>query len=142
MAGSGSRRWLEDAEQFGLHPRRTLADFVQENRAAIGLFKRPGMVRRSACKRPFLVPEQFGFQEFLRDGGAVDGEERTALAVARIVNGAGKQLLAGSRFPQDQHGDIPNRGLLRLPTAKRMALLLPMIWLKPAISCGLRAARC
>ena len=52
-----------------------------------------------------LVAEQLGFEQVLRDGGAVDGDE-LALAAARLVDRAGQQFLAGAARAQQHHRHI------------------------------------
>ena len=49
-----------------------------------------------------LETEQLGLEQPLRDGGAVDGDERAAGARARAMEDAGHQTLAGSRLALDQ----------------------------------------
>ena len=51
------------------------------------------------------MAEQFAFQEGLRDGGAIDGDERLGRALAVLVNGPRHEFLAGAGFAADQHGD-------------------------------------
>ena len=50
----------------------------------------------------FFVAEQFAFQQVFRNGGAVDGEEGPAIALAVMIDGAGDEFLAGAAFAGDQ----------------------------------------
>ena len=51
-----------------------------------------------------LVAEEFALQQRLRDGRAVDGQERLGLAQALIMHRLGDQILAGAVFAFNQDG--------------------------------------
>ena len=56
--------FLEHLEQFDLHRRRDVADFIQENRAVRTAAREDSFVRLDRPgERPFAVPEQFGLDE-------------------------------------------------------------------------------
>ena len=55
------------------------------------------------------MAEQFGFQQVLGQGGAVDRDQGLARAGAGTVDGAGHQLLAGAGFPGDEHRGLGGR---------------------------------
>ena len=95
---------LQHAQQAGLQGQRHIADFIQEQRAAVGLAQ--------AAQAAFLagtgegashMAEQFGFDEVLGDGRAVDGHEGPGAAWAAGVQGARKHFLAHARFALDEH---------------------------------------
>ena len=88
---------------------------------------RPGTASRRAPARtgrrfcamapvnaPLLVPEQLALEQPGGDGGAVQLHERPAAAAAQVVDGAGDQLLAGTRLPLDEHGGVGRRDDLDL----------------------------
>ena len=52
------------------------------------------------------MPEQFALDEIARNRRHVDGDERTLLALAVIVQRAGDQLLAGAGLAADHHRQI------------------------------------
>ena len=81
-------------------PRGHVADFVEEQRAAVGLLELADPPAVGAGERPALVAEQLAFQQRLRDGRAVDRQERAATAAAMVVDGAGDQFLAGAALAQ------------------------------------------
>jgi hypothetical protein len=54
-----------------------VADLVEEESAAVGLQKAPVVTLDSPGERPALVAEEFGFENRLRQGRAVDGNEGT-----------------------------------------------------------------
>ena len=61
---------LEHAQDLALHQRRHVADFIEEQGAAVALLELANPPGRRPCKRSLLVPEKLAFQEALRDGGA------------------------------------------------------------------------
>ena len=95
---------FQHAQQFGLRADRHLADFVEQQRAALGQFEAAGAALQRAGERAFFVAEDFAFDQRLRNRGAVDGDERLRLARAERVNGARDQFLAGAALAGDQDG--------------------------------------
>src|SRR5579864_7773550 len=75
-----------------------------ENRAAVALLELADAAAVGAGEGALLVPEQLALQQVLRDGRAVEGQERGLSAGAVLVDGAGDKLLAGAALPGDQHG--------------------------------------
>ena len=51
-----------------------------------------------------LEAEQFGLEQSLGNGGAVDRDERPGLARSGFVDGPGEQALACPRLTEDQDG--------------------------------------
>ncbi len=66
----------------------------------------PGFWLVAPVKAPFLVAEEFGLDEVLRDRGAVDGEERPFGAQGVLVDAAGDEFLARAAFAGDEHGRV------------------------------------
>ncbi len=56
-----------------------------------------------AGESPFFVAEQFGFQQVFGDRCAVDPHEGIQATGTGMVDGLGKELLAGAAFTGDQH---------------------------------------
>src|SRR5258708_20597545 len=52
--------FLQNSQKLHLNVKGKLADLVQENRAAVSLFKFAVPLFECAGKRPFFVPEKFG----------------------------------------------------------------------------------
>src|SRR6185503_17791025 len=92
---------LQRAEELHLDVRRHLRDFVEEDGPAVRQLERPLLLVGAARERALLVSAQLVLEDFLRKRGAVEGEERTARAVALGVKRAGDQLLAGSGLAED-----------------------------------------
>ena len=95
---------FQHAQQFGLHRLGQLADFVEEQRAAVGDFEQADAMFVGAGEAAFAMAEQFAFDQAFGQCAAVDGHERLFGAVALIVHAAGDQFLAGAGFAGDQHG--------------------------------------
>jgi hypothetical protein len=67
---------LQHAQQLGLQLGFELADLVEKQGSPIGQLEATAMVRHGAREGPLFVPEHLAFEERLRDGRAVDGDER------------------------------------------------------------------
>src|SRR5712671_2372951 len=85
---------LEEPQQLRLHGRRHVADFVEEQRAAVGLLELAEVARGRPGERALLVAEQLRLDELGRDRRAVDGDERPLAARAALVDRARDELLA------------------------------------------------
>ena len=77
--------FLDDAKQPRLRFHRHIADFIQEQGAAIRLFKAALITHGRAGKRAFFMAEQFAFNQFARDRGHVYRDERSVAPFAVIV---------------------------------------------------------
>jgi hypothetical protein len=67
---------LNGAQELCLQPHIHFRDFIKQQRAAVGLLELADAPGKCAGEGAFLVAEQFGFEQVLRDGRAVDGDER------------------------------------------------------------------
>jgi hypothetical protein len=63
-----------------------------------------------ASERALLVAEQFGFDQFRRDGRAVDLHKRPRGEGAVLMDMRREQLLASAGFTNWQHARIRSRG--------------------------------
>jgi hypothetical protein len=97
--------FLEDAHEFDLGAEGHVADFVEEDGAAAGLFEAANAAGLGAGKGTAFMAEEFAFEEGFGDGGAVDGDEGGVGAVAVLVDGAGDEFLAGAGFAADEDVD-------------------------------------
>ena len=100
---------LQDAQHLGLRLRAHVADFVQEDRPAIGLLELADLLLGGAGERSLLVAEQLRLDQFLGDRRAVDLHEPLAGARAVAVDGAGDELLADAALAEQQHGGVGRR---------------------------------
>ncbi len=73
------------------------------------------MLVAGAGEGAFLVAEQDRLDQVLRDGAAIDGDERAAGALGRALDGARDQLLAGAALAFDQDRDVGLRGARAQP---------------------------
>ena len=67
---------LQEPQQLDLQPQRDVADFVEEERASLGVFDTPLSLLCRSGKGPFFVSEQLALEQRLRNGTAVDGNKR------------------------------------------------------------------
>ena len=95
---------LQETQQFGLQRRGHFADFIKEKRAAIGSGGGTRFVGNGTGERAFHVTEHFGFQQVLRDGPAVQRDERACGAVGIVMHRQCTEFFAGAAFPGDEHG--------------------------------------
>src|SRR5579863_2018965 len=68
--------FFQHAKELCLHRDRHIADFVEEQRATIGLFKLAKVLCCGAGEGAFFVAEEFGFDKFGWDGGTIQCDER------------------------------------------------------------------
>ena len=81
----------QDAQNLVLGLARQVADFVEEQRAAMGLFQRPGLARLFAVR--LLDAEQFELHPLRRDRRRIDDDERAFGALRGVVQRASGQFL-------------------------------------------------
>ena len=98
---------------IGQHPQQSslsvgghVADFIQKQGAAVGLFKAALAGGPGAGEGAFFVAEQFGFNKVFRNCRHVQGDERVSCSGAVIVQGLGHQFFTGAALTVDQYGDV------------------------------------
>ena len=95
--------FLQNAQKLGLQTQRHFADFIQQQRAAVGQLKFAGFRCGGSRERAAHMAEQFAFQQAFRKRGAVNGDERLVRARTEIVDHPRKQLFARTAFSFDQN---------------------------------------
>ncbi len=85
---------LDDAQQLGLHGQGSLADFVQEHRAAIGVLEQAGASIRGAGEGAANMAEQLALQEGVHQGRAVADSQSLLADGADLVDGSGHELFS------------------------------------------------
>src|SRR5713101_155162 len=112
LAGTDRLKALlfEDAQDFGLRAEAHVADFVEEERAAVGLLELADLVLEGAGEAALDVAEQFGLDELFRDGGAIDFHEGAFVAQAGRVQRARHQLLARAALAIDEDAAVGGSG--------------------------------
>ena len=83
-----------------------VADFIEEERPAIGLLKFTDLVFRRAGKAALNVPEELGLDQLLRNRRAIDFHERPLGAKARGMQRTRNELLARTAFTVNQHAAV------------------------------------
>ena len=85
---------LNGAQQLGLHGQRQVADFVQEQGAALGCLEVARPVLRGAGIGAFACAKEFGFEQIFGNGAAIDGDQWPVGSLAAGMQSACDQLLA------------------------------------------------
>src|SRR5580704_2368341 len=96
--------FLENAEEFGLHFQRQLANFVEENCAAIGSLEKAVLRLRGSRKGTLFVAEEFTFHEGGNQRTTINRNEGGLRHGAAEMNGTGGKLLARAALTGNQNG--------------------------------------
>jgi hypothetical protein len=96
-------------EELDLRRHRHVADLVEEQRAAVGVFELPDPIAGGVGEGAADVAEELALEDVLAEGGAVERHERLALPRAVLMRGLGHELLAGAGLTLDQHGGVGRR---------------------------------
>src|SRR5205823_7997903 len=96
---------------LGLRTRRHVANLVEKNGAAVRQLEFAAARLGGAGERALFVAEQLALDQLLRDGRAVDLDERPVGAPTVLMKRACDQLLAGAVPAGDQHPPLGWRGL-------------------------------
>ena len=83
-----------------------MPDFIQNYGPALSHLQSPRLRLHRAGERPTLVAEQFAFEQTLRNGRTIDGDQRTSRASAVSVYRPRDAFFAGSRLSRDQHRGV------------------------------------
>ncbi|MNF80821.1 hypothetical protein D3C84_630740 [compost metagenome] len=94
------------AQQPGLRVGGHIADLVEKQRAAIGLFEAPAAQVGSTGERAFFVAEQLGLHQVLGNRRHVQGDERRSRPGTMAVQSVGDQFFTGAGFTIDQYGYV------------------------------------
>ena len=95
--------FLQDPQQLGLHGKRQFANFVEEERAAVGEFEAARFVLERAGEGPARMASKPALEQVLGNRAAVHLYERAFLARAAFVDSAGDEFLARAAFALDEH---------------------------------------
>src|SRR5882724_12974137 len=97
---------LQNPQQLRLQFERNIADFIQEQRAAIRRFETSDLLRDSSSEGALFMTEELAFEQPQRDRRAVELDERPIPAPAVCVNGLRDKFLAGTGFTFDENCGI------------------------------------
>lgn len=103
---------LKDAEEADLCRGREFADLVEEECSSVRALEPSESLRFGTGETAPLVAEEFGIDEFGRDGPAVDAEEWLCCSSRAVVDGACDDFLAGSGFSEQEDGNIGSGDLV------------------------------
>jgi hypothetical protein len=85
--------FLQGPQQLDLEGRRGVADFVEEQRAAVGLLEKADAIFMGAGECALLVAEELGFEQRVGQGTAVfDDEARSARSLEKWMARASSSL--------------------------------------------------
>ena len=93
---------LEEAQQLGLQRQRHVADFVEEHRAAVGLFEQAPSALARVGERAAFVTEQLALEQRVGQRRARDVHERPGGARAQRVQRARGDVLAHAGLTRDR----------------------------------------
>ena len=96
----------QHAQQPCLQVKRHVANFIEEQRAAIGLLEAAAPHGLRAGEGAALMAEQFALQQVLRDGRRVDGDEGPVGPRRVLVQRTRHQLLARAGFAGNHHRHV------------------------------------
>ena len=105
---------FQHAQQFRLGGRGHFADFVEQQRAAVGQFEAADAAFGGAGECAFFVPENFAFHQRFGNGRAIDGDEGAVGARREHVNRARHHFFARAGFAGDEHRSGGGRGHFHL----------------------------
>jgi hypothetical protein len=97
---------LKDSQQAHLRGGGEFAALVEKERAAVGALEPAAALAGGAGEAAALVAEEFGVDQFVRDGAAIDAQERPALALRELMNHPGDDFFSGAGFAEQQNGEI------------------------------------
>ncbi len=89
---------FENTKELGLAFHGHFADFVEEERSAVGLLEEAGVVAVGAGEGASFVAEELAFHKLGGNGGAIDAEHGAIGTGAGFVDGPGDELFAGAAF--------------------------------------------
>jgi hypothetical protein len=100
---------LQHAQYLRLQPEGHLADFVQEQSAAIRLFEQARLVAGDAGESAANVAEQLGFEQAFGDRRAVHADKGRPRPWTGAVDSVRDDFLPGAALPRDQNGGLVTR---------------------------------
>ncbi len=103
---------LDGAQELRLQAHFHFADFIEEQRAAVGLFELADAAGDGAGERAFLVAEEFGLEEVLGDRRAVDRDERLLGARRSRMDITRDDFLTDAGFAGDEDRGVGRCHLL------------------------------
>jgi len=100
---------LEESQQQTLHAQGHVADFVEEQRAAVGGFEQAGLVIGRAGERAANVAEELRLEKRLGNGAAVERDEPLHAPRTVVVDGACDNFFAGAGLSGHENRAVGGR---------------------------------
>ncbi len=97
---------LQESQQLRLDVERQVADFVEEQRASDRRSNQSLLIGDRAGEAAAAMPEQLAVGQLARGRRAVVGQEHRGASWRADMNRARDEVLAGTAFPGDQHGEV------------------------------------
>src|SRR5258708_29401033 len=101
---------FQHAQNLRLRAQTHVADFVEEERAAVGFLEFADLIFGGAREAALHVPKKFGFDQLLWDGRTVHLDKQAFAAQAGGVQGARHEFLARAALAINQHAAVSRRG--------------------------------
>src|SRR5215467_657393 len=95
---------FKHAQQLRLQQWRKFSDFIEKQSATVRRFEQAFLHLLGVGEGSFLVAEEFGLHQGLRNRGAVDGDERLVLTRTLVVDGLGNEIFAGAALSLNKDG--------------------------------------
>ncbi|MNE45553.1 hypothetical protein D3C80_1398400 [compost metagenome] len=124
LAGAQRRYFalLQHPQQTGLQRQRHIADFVEKQRAAVGLLQASDHAAAArAGEGAFAVAEQLGLDQAFGNRRTVHCDEGFAGTGAVLMQGTGDDFLAGAGLTQQHHRQAVGQALAGHAQGARMA---------------------
>src|SRR4029077_1220771 len=96
--------FLQRTQKFCLQRNVKFSDLVEKQRAVMCDLKQALLLGDRTGERAFFMHEQFRFEQFLVDGGAIHGLKYLIRTKAVFMDRAGDQFLSSSALTADQNG--------------------------------------
>src|SRR5579859_2157286 len=98
--------FFENAQDFRLRAQAHVANFVEEERAAVSFLKLADFIFTGAGEAALNVAEKFGLDQFFGNGGAVYFDERTFVAKTGGVQRVRNEFLAGAALAVNEDATV------------------------------------
>src|SRR4030095_1965603 len=93
---------LQHVEELGLQGQRQLRNLVQVDRALVSVLELSGLAPVRAGERALLMAKELGLEQPMRNGRAVDRDERPSAPRRRRMQGAGDDIRADATLGSEQ----------------------------------------
>ena len=113
-ADSAECAFLQKTQQLDLSLHCQIANFVEEERSAIGNFCTTLAHVNGTCESAFFVTEKFAFHKIFREGCAVERYKRLVFTRRKLHNCTSDHLFTRTATTANKHGRIRRSDLTHL----------------------------